>query len=160
MSYKPRIPVADSYVAALGHAAYNFAYLEWGIVWLGETIQPGFIGKVRSLTAGLIASQFDVLVDAIPNDPAHLRLKALATSFIALVVERNRLMHGTPFTAEGGEQRLLYRGRSDRRDWSTEGIIEAARSFEKAAIEAGDLLYGGRLQAYERATGRCLLPHS
>jgi hypothetical protein len=144
-------------VAAVGRAAYNFAYLEWGIVWLAETMEPGFVAAVGSLTAGQIADRFEQFVNRIANtDPDLPRLKALAASFFDLVDDRNALVHGRPYTAQGDEQRLLYNGRKGRRDWTIEDIIEAARSFEKAAIEAGNLLHNGRLRAYQQATGRAL----
>jgi hypothetical protein len=158
MDYQPRVPVADLYVSALGRATYNFTYLEWGIVWLAETMQPEFIGAVGSLTAGQIASKFEKFVDNLTDaESNYTRLKALAAEFIKLVGQRNKLMHSKPFTAEGGEQRLLYDGKSGRQDWSIEDIIGAARSFEVAAIEAGYLLHDGRLQAYQQATGQSLV---
>ena len=155
LPYAPRIPVADSYVAAIGRAAYNFAYLEWSIVWLGETLQPGFINTVGSLTAGQIARQFESFAASVHGaDSDNLRLKTLAASFLDLVHDRNNLLHGNPFTGDSGEQRLLYNGKSGRRDWSAEDIIEAARAFENASIEANELLHGGRLEQYRRSTGQ------
>ena len=120
-------------------------------------MQPGFVATVGSLTAGQIAGRFEQFVSRFTSeDQDHPRLKALAASFIDLVGERNALMHGRPFTGQGGEQRLLYNGKSGRRDWTIEGIDEAARAFEGAAIEAGNLLHSGRLHAYQLATGRAL----
>ena len=123
---------------------------------MGETMEPGFVINVGSLTAGEIARKFKSFVGKNSADSDLPRLTKLATAFVDLVGERNELMHGRPFTSQGGEQRLLYNGKSGRRDWSIEEIIKAARSFESAAIEAGDLLHNGRLQAYQQATGRTL----
>jgi hypothetical protein len=147
--YTPRIPVEDEYLSALGRATYNFTYLEWGIVWLTETLDPGFLRRVRSLTAGQIAREFQKQVKlADPSVADKKRLSALASTFESLTGERNALLHGNPYTANGGEQRLLYNGKHGRRDWTIPGIVEAARSFEEAAIEAGQLLHGGLYQSY------------
>ena len=154
MVYEPRIPIADSYAAAMGRAGYNFAYLEWGIVWLCETLDRGFINTVDDLTAGQIARHFDEVVKGLPAGASDKeRLETLSGSFIDLVKERNGLMHGRPFTGEGGEQRLLYRGKGQYKDWTVDCIIDAARAYEVTAIEVGYLLDGGRLKAYQTATG-------
>jgi len=114
---RERIPVADVYLLALGRATYNFAYLEWGIVWLVETIDHGFLETSRRLTAGRIAARFLEAVGRIgPNYADRPALLALGEEFRAFVDERNRLMHGNPFTATGGEQRLLYDGKHGRKD--------------------------------------------
>lgn len=155
MSYQPQIPVADTYIAALGRATYNFAYLEWGIVWLGETLNPGFLSTVYSLTAGQIAQKFESFVNDVPmNDPDQFRLVMLAGVFLDLVNRRNALIHGSPFTAVSGEQRLLYKGKNSSQEWKQDDIIDAAQLFETAAIEAVSLLHNGRLAAYDKAMGR------
>jgi hypothetical protein len=145
-----RIPVNDQYLHALGRAAYNFAYLEWGIVWLTETIQFGFLNEVRNLTAGQIANRFSQAADGLADDdPNKSALQSLAHSFSDLVEERNRLMHGNPFTAEGGEQRLLYDGRHGRKDWTVALIDKFSEQTAIASIEAGRLLHGGLLANYQ-----------
>ena len=50
MSNEFRIPVEQSYLSAVGRATYNFAYLEWGIVWIVEKLRPGYLNKVRGHT--------------------------------------------------------------------------------------------------------------
>lgn len=98
-----RIPVANAYLRALGRAVYNFTYLEWGIVWLTETMEPGFASKVGTLTAGQIANHFANAVKQMNGaDPGKKDLENLVSIFKALVDDRNRLVHGNPFTAEGG----------------------------------------------------------
>jgi hypothetical protein len=117
-------------------------------------LDRGFINTVDDLTAGQIARRFEEVVKGLPAQESDKeRLETLAGSFIDLVKTRNALMHGRPFTGEGGEQRLLYRGKGQYKDWTFDGIIDAARAYEVAAIEAGDLLHGGRLKAYQIATG-------
>ena len=150
-----RIPVDDDYLRALGRAAYNFAYLEWGIVWLTEIIKFGFLSEVRQLTAGQIANRFSQAVSKLADDDANkLSLQLLASSFADLVEDRNRLMHGNPFTAEGGEQRLLYDGRHGRKDWTIRLIDEFSEQTATASIEAGRLLHGGLLASYQKNRAR------
>ena len=142
-----RIPAEDRYLRGLGRATYNFAYLEWGIVWLTETIDVGFLSEVRKLTAGLIATRFSRAVDDLANqDPDKAALQLLASSFTDLVEDRNKLMHGNPFTAAEGEQRLLYEGRHGRKDWTIQLIDDFSEQTATASIEAGRLLHGGRFE--------------
>lgn len=146
-----RIPAEDRYLRALGRATYNFAYLEWGVVWLTETLEPGFLKKVRKLTAGQISEYFRHVVDRLPeSDPDKPALSALSSSFSTLVEDRNRLMHGNPFTAPGGEQRLLYDGKHGRRDWTIELMRDFSSQTAVASSAAGKLLHNGRYQAYSK----------
>lgn len=150
-----RIPVDDDYLLALGRAAYNFAYLEWGIVWLTETIKVGFLNEVRQLTAGQIANRFSQAVGNLADDdPNKLALRSLAWSFTYLVEDRNSLMHANPFTAKGVEQRLLYDGRQGRKDWTIQLIDEFSDQTATASIEAGRLLHGGLLASYHKNHAR------
>jgi hypothetical protein len=106
------IPAQDQYLRELGRATYNFAYLEWGIVWLTETLQPNFLGAAQALTAGQIALRFIDAVERVPaSEPDQRQLTELARKFSELVEDRNRLIHGNPITSSDGEQRLIYLGR-------------------------------------------------
>lgn len=146
-----RIPVDDQYLRALGRAAYNFAYLEWGIVWLAECINAGFLNEVRYLTAGQIATRFEEAVVKLRDEhPDRVVLQLLALSFGELVDERNRLMHGNPHTAAGGEQRLLYDGKHGRIDWTAQLIDGFSDQTATASIEASRLLHGGLLDRYKK----------
>lgn len=138
-----RIPVDDSYVLLVGRATYHFAYLEWGIVWIGEKLQPGFLQATRSLTVGKMANMFREVCQAVNSETLPKdRLAALATKFKELVDRRNQLMHGNPFTAEGRAQRLRYQGKSGECEWTEDEIKKVALEFQTAAIEANDLLHG------------------
>ncbi len=149
---RDRIPASDAYLRALGRASYNFAYLEWGVVWLTETIDQGFLGQVSSLTAGQIARRFSDAVGTLNDgDDDKAAMLALAAVFTDLVEDRNRLMHGNPFTAQGGEQRLLYNGRHGRKDWTIDLMSEFADRLAQASIEAGRLIHGGRYQSWQAA---------
>ena len=147
-----RIPVEDEYLRALGRAAYNFAYLEWGIIWLAETIKPGSLRKLPKLTAGKIARRFKRAVEAVPeSDPDKTPLLTLASRFEALAKDRDRLLHGTPHTASGGEQRLKYGGRHGVKDWTVDKIIDFAGEVATTALDSSKIFHGGRYAAYLKA---------
>ena len=149
------IPAADSYLRELGRATYNFAYLEWGIVWLTETLEPGFLSVAETLPAGGIAKRFAKAVERVPSsDVDRPELVELSKSFLDIVKERNRLIHGNPFTAEGGEQRLLYSGRHGRKDWTEQLIQQFSDVAATLGAEAGHLLHNGRYERWQHRSDR------
>ena len=142
MSYRRHIRVHKFYVAALGRAVYNFAYLEWTMVLLGETLSPGFIDAAGRRTARQIAGRFKTLVDAVPSgDLDKARLTALAHAFCDLVKRRNGLVHGRPLTASKSKAGLAGSCSDAFDGLSQDDIIAAAKSFEIAAVEAQGLLH-------------------
>lgn len=144
MSYDFRISAEATYLSALGRATYNFAYLEWGIVWIAERLGPGYVNTVRGKMAGKIATDFERLSQQPTDSSLKARLTLLASNFKALVERRNGLIHANPITADGGAQRLRDSGKPGRRDvfeWAESDILELAREFELAAIEAIDILH-------------------
>lgn len=155
MMRKWKVPVDESYIAALGRAAYTFSDLEWGIVWLAEPLRPGFLLRGKGMTGGSIDRAFDRAAQECGDADAPA-LQSLATTFIEWVRDRNALFHGVPYTAAGGEQRLSHFSPKDRRDWTEDLILDAARRFETAAAEANRLLHALRYESYASATGRTL----
>lgn len=151
------IPADDQYLRELGRATYNFAYLEWGVVWLTETIEQGFLAKAKALTAGQIATRFFFAVQSIPTsdtDNSELaELAELARRFQELVEERNRLIHANPFTAEDGAQRLLYSGKHGRKDWSEDLIQQFSDAAASLGAMAARLLHAGRYDRWVRGSG-------
>ena len=145
-----RIPVTDDYLRALGRATYNFVYLEWAIVWLTETLQPGFVRTVSTMTAGKIGKRFSEAVgnldDAVPDKD---RLQELTRDFAELVTDRNSLVHATPHTSPTDEQRLLYGGRHGRQDWTIDTMTGFSSRTAMASIKATKLLHNGLLQQYQ-----------
>ena len=149
------VPAKDQYLTALGRATYSFAYLEWGIVWLTETLEPGFLNRAQKMTAGDIARGFVKAVEKLPDaEPDLPELRALAARFQSLVQDRNQLLHGNPFTADTGEQRLLYSGKHGRKDWTEELIQRFSDDAAKLGADAGRLLHGGRYEQWSRTSGR------
>lgn len=148
---RERIPVDKKYIQALGRAAYNFAYLEWGIIWLAETIDAGFINRSRKWTAGHLALKFSNVADNIDESESDkARIVDLSKEFNHLAKERNKLLHGNPFTGAGGEQRLQHRGKHGKTDWTIEIINEFSDRLAIASTEAGNLLHDGRYAAWQK----------
>lgn len=144
-----RIPEDEDYLIALGRATYYFSYLEWGIIWLMETLQPEFLHSASNMTAGEIAKKFSSASESLDKaNPDRACLKKLACNFTDLVHDRNSLMHGNPHTAVGGEQRLLYDGNHGHRDWTKNLIKDFSSRTATASSDAGKLLHNGRLQQY------------
>ena len=147
-----RVPVAEDYLSALGRATYNFSYLEWGVIWLTEALQPGFLQMASTMTAGNIEEKFSSVVKKLDKtDPDKARLKILARNFSDLVPDRNSLMHGNPHTALSADQRLLYDGKHGRKDWTLDSMRDFSSRTATASIEVGKLLHNGRLQRYHAA---------
>jgi len=138
------VPVDPDYISALGLATYAFARCEWQVVWCSEKICPGSVTKIVSdeMTAGKIGKHFANIVRNMPKSKERDELSLLASEFLALVDERNRIIHGKPCTAPNGEQRL-----------SGNGIIEisnleqAADAFTVCSRKLNSLFYGF-LQTY------------
>lgn len=94
------------------------------------------------MTAGKIGKHFANIIRNIPKSKAREELSSLASEFLTLVDERNRIIHGKPCTAPNGEQRL-----------DGNGIIEiihlekAADAFTVCNGKLNSLFYGF-LQSY------------
>lgn len=137
-----RIPVSESYAAMLGRATYNFAYLEWGMVCIGEALTPGFTARARKLTSGDLAIRLTQVADRAAWSDAEIEhdAKALIKRFAELTGRRNALFHSHPFTAPDGEQRLLYAGRQGREEWTLQQVTDVAAAFDEAAVLVSNLL--------------------
>jgi len=135
-----RISVEDRYLCVLGRAVYNFVYLEWAVINLVETFEPGVLSRASSLTSGQVERTFSKIARSLPEtNSCKNQFQELAKDFRDLVKNRDCLVHGNPYTAKTGEQRLLYNGRHGRKDWTIELLTEFANRTAEASIEAGNL---------------------
>lgn len=138
-----KIPADSAYLQILGRATYNFAYLEWQIVHLGEKISPGFLAQVTELTAGRMARKFEDAVEVYDEKPElSAPLKHVSDIFLRIVSQRNKLMHGNPGTVDN-RQRLIYPG-PDGLIWEVPLIEAFAFECEALAIDA-NAIYNNRL---------------
>ncbi len=142
-----RVPADDAYVALLGRAVYNFAYLEWAVIYTIETLTPGYLNKytgtAKPITSGAVADTFGKEVLGRTNLSPDLKAKlvACADRFTRLVTDRNRLIHGHPYTAEDENQQLSYQGRLPSTSWSISEVEAIAHEFDDAACEMNDVFH-------------------
>ena len=132
-----RVVVDDSYVSALGRAAYVFAVLEWNAVWCCERMEANYIRRLARKTAGQIAKDLVRLAKRRPPGDREEFLGA-ALELEQLVTLRNGIFHGKPGTAPDGAQRLFHAGRA----WSVELLEDAADQFAQCSTRLNALLYG------------------
>lgn len=112
------------------------------------------LSDAQKLTSGQIAKRFEsAVVRVSATEPDQAELTELARSFLALVEERNRLIHGNPITANNGEQRLLYSGKYGRKDWSEELMQQFSDDAADLGSAAGRILHGGRYEKWKRNSG-------
>jgi hypothetical protein len=136
---RKRLPVKQDYVQALGLATYAFASCEWQVVWCCEKIRPGSLTKIVSdeMTAGQIARYFLNISSDFPNRKEREELLRLARTFVDLVTERNKILHGKPCTGPNGESRLSGKGVIELVD-----LEDAADAFAECGSKLNALYYG------------------
>lgn len=142
MTYVSRIPADEQYLAALGRAFYNFAYLEWVIISTIARLSTAGHGAVPwGQTAKFIArALLDAIETAEPPVDESVRRSLLRVhqDFRAAMRTRNRLLHAHPFTNVEGEQRLS----AHHREWTMSEVEAAAQQFEEAALFANGMFHG------------------
>jgi len=138
-----RIPFDIQYVQELGAATYIFSYLEWGVVCCIERFEAGYASNPKKGTAGNIAEKFVAVVknSTTLTPDARVAAEAASNKFLSLIGDRNRLIHGNPYTSASGAQQLLYNGKSGWKEWSIVEIQAVAKQFEDLAIEVNSLLH-------------------
>jgi hypothetical protein len=142
MAYHSRISAEPEYLLALGRAVYNFAYLEWGIIWtIVKLSADGFDCVPKGKPAHVIARAFSAAIkNAKPPLSAQLRhqLVKVDESYRAAIKRRNKLFHAHPFTAQDGGQRLG----GGAIEWPLKEIDSAAMEFEETAISCVAVFHG------------------
>lgn len=121
-------PVDESYVSAIGRAAFCFMVLEWNAVYCCESLKKGIIHSLTSKTAGGIATAFiNRSENELPSSEDKIALVAAAYEFRELVKIRNRLLHAHPCAQPGNP----YNSRISHLAgvWELEDINFAADSF-------------------------------
>ncbi len=135
------------YVALLGRAVHNFAYLEWAVIYTIEILAPGYLNKyiraTKPMTSGAVAQTFgkEVIGRTDLSPDLKDKLRACSDRFSRLVDDRNRLIHGHPYTADGGNQQLSYQGRLPSTSWSISKVKTIAHEFDDAACEMNDVFH-------------------
>lgn len=143
MPYHSRIPADPEYLQALGRAAYNFAYLEWVVIWIIVKLSPDGFGSVpKGEPSSKIATALArAVAQTRPALTASLRkrlVKEVEHPFREAIKRRNKLLHAHPYTAKAGNQQLGGGGI----EWPMAEVDSAARMFEEAAIACNSLFHG------------------
>jgi hypothetical protein len=133
------VPQDAEYFHAIGLAAVAFARLEWDAVWCCERLDPGYINTIeqKKKTAGTIAGDLVGFFERIDDVRLKAKVVPFAQEFVAVVVERNGLLHGKPATAPNGDQRLFRHGE----EWSVPKVQAFADRCVVAGTPLNALLY-------------------
>jgi hypothetical protein len=142
-----RVPVDDAYAALVGKAVYVFAYYEWTVVWIIETLQKGFVHRYsrgKPMTSGAVAKALRAVVESPATCFARVtkqELDSCLSTFDNLVTKRNALIHAHPCTDTDGSQILNYQtqvtGRLSDMKWPQREVESTIAEFDRAACAAG-----------------------
>ena len=106
-----------------------FAKLEWNAVWCCERLDASYIKtKLRRKTAKHIGQDLKALFSRVSDSSLRSRIEPLAVEFLAIVDDRNGLLHGRPGTTPNGDQRLFRHG--------AEWTIGAVETFSDRCVRA------------------------
>jgi hypothetical protein len=120
------VPIDDPYLHAVGLAVTCFARLEWGVVWVCEKLNPGYLTEMKRKTAGGIASDFIRLTAAYSAPGTAADLSRVAYEFSYLVGTRNKLLHAKPGTNSSTQEQRLF---SEGTEWTVAAVNHAADRF-------------------------------
>ena len=141
-----RIPVDDRYVALVGKAVYLFAYYEWTIIWIIESLDTGFINtysRGKPMTSGAVKKKFKEVI----NNPltnfliiSQQDLQVCCDIFNNFIDKRNALIHAHPCTDTDGMQILAYQTQPLKllpdMKWSIEEVEQIISEIDVAACNA------------------------
>jgi hypothetical protein len=129
-------PCDPEYIEALGHAVYNFAWLEYNVVWVVELLEPSYWGEYvsKAKSAGDVAKDLERAIhDRAKGHVAEAELRDISKTFSDLKVRRNKLLHATPIVASDG--RRLHHLAQDIA-WGVDKVRQASTDFAAAAESA------------------------
>jgi hypothetical protein len=145
-----RVPVDDTYAALVGKAVYIFAYYEWAVIYVIDSLRSGFVGQYSrggSMTSGNVRQTLQETIDNPQTSFSKVSRSELQTccdEFGALVVKRNALIHAHPITDSDGAQILAYQTTVTKplpdMKWPKTEVELIIQEFDKAACNAGILL--------------------
>lgn len=131
--YTSRIPVASSYVQAIGQVVYNLATVEWNMVYLGSLVVPSFVSRAGGAAFEAVASDFSLLSEV----GTHPEFRDLSAKFTDAVMRQKDLLRSTPYTADEGVQQLG----GAAGPWPEEKIWAFAKELEDLDIATNALYY-------------------
>ncbi|SRR6266498_3351645 len=145
-----RVPVDDSYVALVGKAVYVFAYYEWGVIYIIEFLQPGFVyrySRGNPMTSGHVSDALKGVINDSTTSFGKItkqELESCSIEFERLIAKRNALIHAHPITDADGSQILAYQTKMTKplpdMKWPRTEVGAIVAEFDNAACSAGVLL--------------------
>lgn len=149
MKINTRVPIDEDYVTLVGAAVYLFAYYEWCLVWVVDSLRSGFVGEYsrakKPITSGSFHTMFLKVVDDPTTDFTSVSKEELvecAENFDRLIQFRNALIHAHPCTdAEG--QILAYQSSTSKvisdKHWPVSELQRIIALFDEAACNANSI---------------------
>ena len=135
----PGAPADDRYVEVIGRALYNFAYIEWEVLYLGSLLVPGFVNRDAGNDSRTIAREFSLLAEV--GRERFPGLKDIADRFAIAEQSRVELLRATPFTGPLGAQILHSEGTAAPKQWDMEAVSKYLTDLESLATDADVLFY-------------------
>jgi hypothetical protein len=135
--HRLRQPGEAAYLSEIGRTIWVFSILEWNAVWCCERLQPDCLPEISARTAGVVATRLRTLSRALPLSLERDELIADAEELVALVHQRNRLIHGRPCTSDG-EARLS----GGDFIWTAKRLQDAADAFSACSAKLNGHLHG------------------
>ena len=146
---KTRVPFDKDYVKLVGTAVYLFSYYEWGIIYIIERLEPGFVAEYcrkKTMSSGEVLRR---LKGALQNAGGHTTDKAAleccTQEFANLIKKRNALIHAHPITDIDGAQILNYQANQSKSiadmKWTTDEIKRFIKEIDEAACRTSKLLH-------------------
>ena len=145
-----RVPVNDDYATLLGKAIYIFAYYEWGIIYIIENFNHGFVhtySREKTMTSGVVKSELKRVISDVNTDFSKITQEELRKCFVQfneLIDKRNALIHAHPCADTDGAQILSYQTMPHREipdmTRTVDKITAVISEFDQAACDANQLL--------------------
>ena len=145
---KTRVPFEESYVCLLGQAVYLFAYYEWQIICIINSLSQGFVreySRGKPLTSRAVHKRFvaELAKGNAPSGASLASLEACRDTFHNLIPRRNALVHAHPITDKVEGQIVAFQAGPVKpiRDlkWDRDHLQAFIQDVDEAACEAGAL---------------------
>jgi hypothetical protein len=150
-AFRPASTIGDNHSRLLGAALWTYKILEWEIVHLTNTLEPGYVSQSHDRAGDTFAADFAAAVEKFAhrlNPGLSSRLQTLSDDFSELVQRYTALLYARPCSIDG-ENTLSYAGVHKRNSessivWSEAMTVQTAKDFERVAREANNLQWRSR----------------
>lgn len=137
ITYESRIVVGTTYLQALGQVVYNYATVEWNIVYLGSLVAPSFLQGEAGKAFADVVRGFEILseVEKFPG------FSDISRRFSEATRRKDELLKSIPITAAGGSQ--VLDGKEDGQDkrWGEADVWALANDLQQLDLDSNALYY-------------------